>query len=158
MGILKRYFLTSQLKLKMSLENENAEKPGESLIELAPKTDDKKEMPDQKQTPFDPNIYAITKTVTKGLLNVALLTTNANQLKNTIENGPEKNRFYVLVVGMAILSIILQTIMGTLGVFVGAKDINYDHNQPKATAVTRTILILGVITVIVNIILASFSK
>ena len=60
---------------------------------------------DEKDTPFDPNIYAVTKTVTKGLLNVALLTTNANQLKITIENGPEKDKFYTLVITLSILSI-----------------------------------------------------
>ena len=86
----------------MSLENENSIKPDKSFIQLSPEKDGKKE------TPFDHNIYAVTKTVTKGLLNVALLTTNANQLKNTIENGPENNRFYGLIVAMAILSIILQ--------------------------------------------------
>ena len=136
----------------MSLENENSEKPENLFIESSSNEEDKKD------TPFDPNIYAVSKTVTKGLLNVALLTTNANQLKITIENGPEKDPFYGLVITLSILSILLQTAMGILGVFVGSKNINYEHNQPKARTLNNTILILGVITVIVNILLASFSK
>ena len=136
----------------MSEENENSEKPEKLFIESSPNKDDKKD------TPFDPNIYAVTKTVTKGLLNVALLTTNANQLKSTIENGPENDKFYALVITFSILSILLQTAMGILGVFVGSKNINYEHNQPKARILNNTLLILGVITVIVNIILASFTK
>ena len=136
----------------MSVENENSENPEKLFIDSSPNKKDKKD------TPFDPNIYAVTKTVTKGLLNVALLTTNANQLKTTIENGPENYKFYALVITLSILSILLQTAMGILGVFVGSKNINYEHNHPKARTLNKTLLILGVITVIVNIILASFAK
>ena len=136
----------------MSVENENSENPEKLFIDSSPNKKDKKD------TPFDPNIYAVTKTVTKGLLNVALLTTNANQLKTTIENGPENYKFYALVITLSILSILLQTAMGILGVFVGSKNINYEHNHPKARTLNNTLLILGVITVIANIILASFAK
>ena len=136
----------------MSTDNGKSEKPEELLLESSPHKEDKKD------TPFDPNIYAVTKTIAKGLLNVALLTTNANQLKNTIETGPENNPFYGLVIALASLSIALQTTMAILGVFVGSKNINYEHNQPKATTLNKSLLILGVITVIVNILLASFSK
>ena len=58
----------------MSVENENSENPEKLFIDSSPSKEDKKD------TPFDPNIYAVTKTVTKGLLNVALLTTNADSI------------------------------------------------------------------------------
>ena len=85
----------------MSIENENLEKQDNLFVESSSNEED------EKDTPFDPNMYAVTKTVTKGLLNVALLTTNANQLKITIENGPEKEKFYTLVITLSILSILL---------------------------------------------------
>ena len=108
--------------------------------------------------PFDPNIYAITKTVAKGLLNVALLTSNCNQLKNTILEGPNENPFYEFIISFAILSIVLQTSMGILGVFVGKENINVEHRQEKAIKINRTLMILSVLTVVVNILLAAFTK
>ena len=61
-----------------------------------------------KDESFDNNIYALTKTIAKGLLNVALLTDNAKQLKLTIELGPEKCEFYELILTLVIVSIVLQ--------------------------------------------------
>ena len=107
--------------------------------------------------PFDPNIYAITKTVTKGLLNVALLTSNANQLKNTILEGRDENPFYEFIISFAILSILLQTSMGILAVFVGKENINLEHRQEQAIKLNRTLMILAVLTVIINILLAAFT-
>ena len=110
------------------------------------------------RNPFDPNKYAITKTIAKGLLNIALLTTNVNQLKIAIVEGPDKHPFYAVIIVFAILSIMLQTAMAILAVFVGKEDINFEHCQEKATKLNRSLIILAVITVVVNILLASFTK
>ena len=112
----------------------------------------------KKNNSFDPNRYAVTKTVAKGLLNVALITTNANQLKTTIDEGSENNEFYGLIIALATISILLQTTMGIMGVFVGVKDIKDEQHQAKATTLNKILLILGVITVVVNVLLASFSS
>ena len=61
-----------------------------------------------KYDSFDYNIYALTKTIAKGLLNVALLTDNAKQLKLTIELGPEKCEFYELILTLVIVSILIK--------------------------------------------------
>ena len=50
---------------------------------------------------FDPNKYAITKTVAKAFLNIALLTSNAKQLKTTISEGSAKNPFYEATIAFA---------------------------------------------------------
>ena len=110
-----------------------------------------------KYDSFDYNIYALTKTIAKGLLNVALLTDNAKQLKLTVELGPEKCEFYGLVLTLVILSIVLQTTMAILGAFVGSKNINFEQNQTKATTLNRTILVCAILTVVDNIILAAFT-
>ena len=106
---------------------------------------------------FDNNIYALTKTIAKGLLNVALLTDNAKQLKATIELGPEKCEYYDLILTLVIVSIVLQTTMAILGAFVGSKNINFEQNQTKATTLNRTILVCAILTVVDNIILAAFT-
>lgn len=56
---------------------------------------------------LDPNVYATKKTVAQGMLDVALLTSNASQLKFLLQKGRE-NDFYVLMVTLISLSIILQ--------------------------------------------------
>ena len=110
-----------------------------------------------KEESFDINNYVLTKTVAKGLLNVALLTENAKQLKLTIQLGPDKDEFYAVTLTLVIISIVLQTAMAILGAFVGSKNINFQQNQTKATTLNRAILICAVLTVIDNILLAAFS-
>lgn len=56
---------------------------------------------------LDPNVYATKKTVAQGMLDVALLTSNASQLKFLLQKGRE-NDFYVLMVTLISLSIVLQ--------------------------------------------------
>ena len=52
---------------------------------------------------------------------------------------------------------LLQTAMGIIGVFIGAKDINDEQHQGKATTLNKYLLILGVITVVINVLLAFVS-
>lgn len=61
----------------------------------------------QKQ--LDANSYATKKTIAQGLLDVALLTANASQLKYILQVG-EQHDFYSLMLGLIITSIILQVI------------------------------------------------
>ena len=107
---------------------------------------------------FDPNKYAVTKTVAKAFLNIALLTSNAKQLKTTISEGPSKDPFYEATITFAIISILLQTAMAILSVFVGKQDINLEQHQDKATKLNRALIILAIITVIDNVLLAAFSN
>ena len=125
--------------------------PQNENLELSPQSGPK------KNNSFDPNHYAVTKTVAKGLLNVALITTNANQLKTTIDEGSENNEFYGLIIPLATISMLLQTAMGIMGVFIGVKDINDEQHQGKATTLNKYLLILGVITVVINVLLAFVS-
>ncbi|VEN47052.1 unnamed protein product [Callosobruchus maculatus] len=56
---------------------------------------------------LDVNKYATKKTIAQGLLDVALLTANASQLKYVLQVG-EKHEFYVLMLTLIIVSIVLQ--------------------------------------------------
>lgn len=59
------------------------------------------------QKTLDANKYATKKTIAQGLLDVALLTANASQLKYILQVG-EKHEFYTLMLTLIIISIILQ--------------------------------------------------
>lgn len=57
---------------------------------------------------MDVNRYATKKTIAQGLLDVALLSANASQLKYVLQVGQERHQFYTLMVSLIIVSIILQ--------------------------------------------------
>ena len=121
------------------------------------KVENKTENSHQNSVQFDFNKYAEMKTMAKGLLNVSLLTSNANSLKIIIKAGPENNQLYWPTIILIVLSIMLQTAMAILAVFVGKNNINFESNHGRATLLNRTILILAVLTIIVNILITSFS-
>ncbi|XP_037786574.1 ninjurin-2-like isoform X6 [Penaeus monodon] len=62
---------------------------------------------------LDPNRYATKKTVAQGMLDIALLTANASQLKYVLRIG-EKHEFYSLMLGLIITSLILQRLAVTI--------------------------------------------
>ena len=59
------------------------------------------------QKSLDANKYATKKTIAQGLLDVALLTANASQLKYVLQVG-EKHEFYALMLTLISISIVLQ--------------------------------------------------
>ena len=107
--------------------------------------------------PFDNNKNVITKTVSKGLLNMSLLTNNSNQLRMLISEGVEKTTIQWLSVVLILLSIALQITMAIMAVFVGKEDINFERHQEKATKLNRTLLILSIPTIVINVLITSFS-
>lgn len=56
---------------------------------------------------MDANRYATKKTIAQGMLDIALLTANASQLKYILQVG-EKHEFYTLMLTLITISIILQ--------------------------------------------------
>lgn len=56
---------------------------------------------------MDVNRYATKKTVTQGMLDLALLTANASQLKYILQNG-DQLQFYTLLLWLISASILLQ--------------------------------------------------
>lgn len=61
----------------------------------------------QKIRTIDVNSYATRKSLAVGLLDLALLTANAAQLKNILTYGPT-HQFYILMYTLIIISIALQ--------------------------------------------------
>lgn len=57
---------------------------------------------------LDANRYATKKTIAQGMLDVALLTANASQLKYVLQVGENEHPFYHLMLSLIIISMILQ--------------------------------------------------
>ncbi|VVC92781.1 unnamed protein product [Leptidea sinapis] len=68
---------------------------------------------------LDANRYATKKTVAQGLLDIALLTSNASQLKYILQVGP-RHEFYTLLVTLISISIILQVSAGVLALIISS--------------------------------------
>ncbi|BET00092.1 ninjurin 1 [Nesidiocoris tenuis] len=77
---------------------------------------------------LDANRYATKKTIAQGMLDIALLTANASQLKYILQVG-EKHEFYSLMLGLITTSIILQVVGGALSVVLCR--LNVDNPDQK---------------------------
>lgn len=60
-----------------------------------------------EKTPVSANTYAAKKTVAQGMMDIALITANANQLRFIIEYSRDTSTFY-LVLLLIVVSLILQ--------------------------------------------------
>ncbi|XP_045777577.1 ninjurin-1 isoform X2 [Maniola jurtina] len=79
---------------------------------------------------LDANRYATKKTVAQGMLDIALLTSNASQLKYVLQVGP-KHEFYMLLLVLISISIILQASAGILALVISAMDGESSNKQKK---------------------------
>merc|ERR1711953_894112 len=103
------------------------------------------------------NRYATKKTIAQGMLDIALLSSNAAQLKYILTVG-EEHQYYLPMLVLIISSIVLQGIVGVLFMIIGAIDINDDESQNQDTANTlnNTILILVFFITVINAFIGGF--
>ncbi|XP_066997479.2 ninjurin-2 isoform X2 [Anabrus simplex] len=105
---------------------------------------------------LDANRYATKKTIAQGMLDIALLTANASQLKYILQVG-EKHDFYTLMVTLITISIVLQALQGILNVILGSSfNINKTTQQKTANIWNNVVLSLNIITTVVNVIISAF--
>ncbi|XP_073847811.1 ninjurin C isoform X1 [Musca autumnalis] len=78
---------------------------------------------DTEMKSMDANRYATKKTIAQGMLDIALLTANASQLKYILQVG-EQHQFYKLMLVLISLSIILQIAAGFLLMVVSVTNIH----------------------------------
>ncbi|XP_033212039.1 ninjurin-2-like isoform X2 [Belonocnema kinseyi] len=110
----------------------------------------------KKPKMWDVNRYATKKTIAQGMLDIALLTTNASQLKFILQIGVEHD-YYTLMLTLIGISIGLQLVQGIICVLLGSNfDINNEHHQGKANLWNDVCMSMMVVTVAVNVILSSF--
>ncbi|XP_060528956.1 ninjurin-2-like isoform X4 [Cylas formicarius] len=104
---------------------------------------------------LDVNKYATKKTIAQGLLDVALLTANASQLKYVLQVG-EKHEFYTLMLTLITISIILQLVVAIMFVIIGGLNINKNRDHRAAVILNDVILIFIFLISVINIIISGF--
>ncbi|KAF2882130.1 hypothetical protein ILUMI_24052 [Ignelater luminosus] len=105
---------------------------------------------------LDANRYATKKTIAQGLLDVALLTANASQLKYVLQVG-KQHEFYTLMLSLIIVSIVLQAVLAIVCIILGSTlNINKEKDQDSADKANNASLIINVLIVIVNILINAF--
>ncbi|XP_036229812.1 ninjurin-1 isoform X4 [Bactrocera oleae] len=104
---------------------------------------------------MDANRYATKKTIAQGMLDIALLTANASQLKYILQVG-DQHQFYKLMLIMISLSIILQLLVGILFVVIGSLNINRQKDQVAAVIINDIILVIIFVISVINVIISGF--
>ncbi|XP_020715356.1 ninjurin-2 isoform X4 [Ceratitis capitata] len=104
---------------------------------------------------MDANRYATKKTIAQGMLDIALLTANASQLKYILQVG-EQHQFYKLMLIMISLSIVLQLLVGILFVLIGSLNINHQKDQTAAMIINDVILVVIFVISVLNVIISGF--
>ncbi|KAJ0173986.1 hypothetical protein K1T71_010132 [Dendrolimus kikuchii] len=105
---------------------------------------------------LDANRYATKKTVAQGMLDIALLTSNASQLKYVLQVGP-KHEFYTLLVWLISISIVLQVVSAMVAVILGSIfNINKDYQVYKANLLNDISLMFKLISITLNVIITIF--
>ncbi|XP_039496059.1 ninjurin-1 isoform X1 [Drosophila santomea] len=104
---------------------------------------------------MDANRYATKKTIAQGMLDIALLTANASQLKYILQVG-EQHQFYKLMLILISLSIVMQLLVGILFVVIGSLNINRQQDQTAAVILNDVILVVVFIISVVNVIISGF--
>merc|ERR1712018_579582 len=94
----------------------------------------------QRRKVLDANRHATKKTIAQGMLDVALLTANASQLKYVLQVGEDNHPFYHLMLALIILSIILQVITAILLFIVGPMNVDETKNEKVLMILNHTAL------------------
>lgn len=106
---------------------------------------------------MNPNLYATKKTLAQGMLDVALLSVNATQLKTVIKRGDEHD-FYTLLVVLISLSIALQILVGMVFLVLGFVNLNKDKNHRMAEILNNVATAAVFAVTVLNILTASFDS
>ncbi|EFN85963.1 Ninjurin-1 [Harpegnathos saltator] len=131
-----------------SEESINAEVAEDVVVKNTVDTTDKK----AKQE----NSFAAKKTVAQGMMDVALITANANQLRYLIEYQRGSPTFYFIVILIAI-SLLLQIAVGVSLIFKGRFDLKGKSKSRKAQMINNYVVAAVFLITIINVFIATFS-
>ncbi|KXJ73587.1 hypothetical protein RP20_CCG015458 [Aedes albopictus] len=94
---------------------------------------------------MDANRYATKKTIAQGMLDIALLTANASQLKYILQVG-EKHEFYTLMLTLISISIILQISAALLAVILTLVNFHKGELQQRVANILNHFSLAFVVT------------
>ncbi|GLH15900.1 Uncharacterized protein GBIM_20309 [Gryllus bimaculatus] len=109
-----------------------------------------------KDAPTPANTYAAKKTVAQGMMDIALITSNANQLRYLFEFASESS-FYHLNVALISVSLMLQIAVGVTLIFKGRADLSGEHKMAHANRLNNYVVGGVFLVTIINVFLAAFS-
>ncbi|XP_015177861.1 PREDICTED: ninjurin-1-like [Polistes dominula] len=102
------------------------------------------------------NSFAAKKTVAQGMMDVALITANANQLRYLIEYQRNSPTFYVILI-LIVISLLLQIAVGVSLIFKGRFDIKGQSKSINARKINNYVVVGVFLITIINVFIASFS-
>ncbi|KAG5678724.1 hypothetical protein PVAND_008372 [Polypedilum vanderplanki] len=103
------------------------------------------------------NDFATRKTIAQGMLDLALLTANAAQLKRVLTIGPNNHRFYHILLVLITLSICLQVIQGVIMCILAIVfDLNKVEEHRRTNIANNILLATTICSVSINIIISTF--
>ncbi|KAF2352836.1 Ninjurin [Trinorchestia longiramus] len=107
---------------------------------------------------LNPNTYATRKTIAQGMLDIALLTANASQLRYVLNLG-DKHENYELMIGLIVTSLVLQLLVAVLSFSLSLfRDCCLDRPEYSASAIflNQFNLYAVFVVTVLNIILTAF--
>ncbi|XP_050432377.1 ninjurin-1-like isoform X1 [Adelges cooleyi] len=110
--------------------------------------------------PLDVNRYATKKTIAQGMLDIALLTANANQLKYILQVG-EKHEFYKPLLVLIATSILLQVFMGVIFLSLNLmRDCRFHLIEYKTSSIfiNQVPVVCTFMVFVINIVIGAFDS
>ncbi|XP_017081339.1 ninjurin-2 isoform X2 [Drosophila eugracilis] len=109
------------------------------------------------ETPIpDVNAYQHKKTLAQGMMDLALLSANANQLRYVLETSSQHPYFYPSLLFIS-LSIIFQIAVGVGLILNGQYNIKNEHDICRANRVNNYTVIGIFIVTVVNVLISAFT-
>lgn len=103
---------------------------------------------------FDVNVYQQKKTLAQGMMDLALISANANQLRYVMQY--KSHPFHYISLAMIVASLLLQVIVGIGLIWNSRYDVKEDEQIPKANK-TNNWTVVGIFLVtILNVFISSF--
>uniref|UniRef100_A0A1B6EFI9 Ninjurin-1 n=1 Tax=Clastoptera arizonana TaxID=38151 RepID=A0A1B6EFI9_9HEMI len=107
---------------------------------------------------LDANRYATKKTIAQGMLDIALLTANASQLKYILQVG-QKHEFYSLMLCLIVSSIVLQVFLGVMSIslnFLRTCRLHLVEYRTSAVLINFVAMAGAFIVTVVNLLISAF--
>ncbi|XP_070848123.1 ninjurin-2-like isoform X3 [Chaetodon auriga] len=101
------------------------------------------------------NLYATKKTVSEGMLDIALFLANITHMKTVIEQGAGY-RYYIAVLTLISFSLALQIVAGVLIIIIGRRNLNNSALQNRLDYLNNVTTIIVFITTVLNLFISTF--
>ncbi|UJR30054.1 hypothetical protein I4U23_017599 [Adineta vaga] len=99
------------------------------------------------------NRYATKKTLANSSFELALLVTNAVQLKTLLGNKANQDALWFVGLSLVCFSLFIQVINACILVLMGTDDISREQRQRRLISLNNFSLILSVLLAVVNVVL-----